>query len=560
MALRLVRYMAFNTNRIFGFWPKRKGRCFARLTVTQDVKTTRPGKLWYDSRAGMYEAAQTGLSESRQQAVRAELNHLLESVAFRTSPRCRRFLEYIVEHTISGPNGTLKERSIGVELFQLPQNFDTGQHTIVRVTANEVRKKLAQHYLAENGSHHPVRIDLPPGSYSAEFRWETQSASVEPHPTVGRSWLARVVVACAAAVLAIAAGFFLLSGRGLKGTSADGGSALVAPAVPKAASSSAGFRIAVGSANPYTDRTGQTWGPDRFFSGGSVVVRPSEKVLRTLDPDIYRHVRQGDFVYDIPLQPGSYELHLHFAETGLADFISAESSGEGQRLFRVSVNGKRILDSFDVVADADGSNVSDERVFKNISPAADGFLHLSFTSVRSTAILSGIEVLPVNAGTVRPVRIRAGWPTSWQDSAGRQWRADSYFLGGNALVRSTNPARDSDSPDAALYATERWGHFSYAVPVPDGRYRVNLRFCEGHYGRRNIGVGGLGSRVFDVYCNGVALLRNFDIYKEAGGEGQPLDRTFSDIRPNPQGKILLTFVPVKGMACVNGIEIKEASW
>jgi len=94
----------------------------------------------------------------------------VDSPAFPTSKRCREFLEYIVEHTINGPNGTLKERSIGVELFQLPQDFDTGRHTIVRVTANEVRKRLAQHYLAENGAYHPVRIDLPPGSYSARIQ------------------------------------------------------------------------------------------------------------------------------------------------------------------------------------------------------------------------------------------------------------------------------------------------------------------------------------------------------------------------------------------------------
>ena len=84
-----------------------------------------------------------------------------------------------------------------------------------------------------------------------------------------------------------------------------------------------------------------------------------------------------------------------------------------------------------------------------------------------------------------------------------------------------------------------------------------MRFCEGHYGKRNAGGGGLGSRVFDVYSNGVALLRGFDIFKEAGGEGKPIDRTFSGIRPNAQGKILLTFVPVAGMACVNGIEVVD---
>jgi len=317
----------------------------------------------------------------------------------------------------------------------------------------------------------------------------------------------------------------------------------------------------VGSSIPYVDRSGRTWDPDRFFSGGNVLVRPAERILRTLDPNIYRHLRSGDFRYDIPLQPGSYELHLHFAETGLADFISAESSGEGQRLFRVFANGKQILTAFDVVADADGSNVADERVFRNISPDNDGLLHLSFSSMRSAAMLNAIEVLPVSAGKVRPVRIRAGWTSSWKDSAGDQWEGDSYFLGGNALVRTTNPVQQSNSmaPEMELYTSERWGHFSYAVPAAEGRYRVTLKFCEGHYGRHNTGVGGVGSRVFDVYCNGVAILRDFDIFKEAGGEGRPLDRAFSGIRPNAQGKILLSFVPTNGMACVNGIEVVEDS-
>ena len=97
------------------------------------------------------------------------------------------------------------------------------------------------------------------------------------------------------------------------------------------------------------------------------------------------------------------------------------------------------------------------------------------------------------------------------------------------------------------------------MPVAEGRYRVTMRFCEGHYGRHNTGAGGLGSRVFDVYSNGVALLRDFDVFKEAGGGGRPLDRTFSGIRPNAQGKIVLTFVPTTGMAFVNGIEVVEDS-
>ena len=520
------------------------------------------------------------LGAEREQAVRVELSHVLESAAFRTSKRCRDFLSYIVKHTITGPQVTLKERSIGVDLFQLPHDFDTGQHTIVRVTASEVRKKLAQHYLAENGAFHPVRIDLPPGSYSAEFRWATvptethipaatqpaktdlPSLDIRPQaeiPPKASGWRERRVLFSVIAVLGATGTLLLWRTHPTASPPVAPKPAPVAEPIATPLPGGPNLRLIVGSQGTYTDRSGRLWGPDRFFLGGSVVVRPSEKIYRTLDPDIYRHVRQGDFRYDIPLKTGVYELHLLFAETGLSDFISAESSGEGQRLFRVSANGKPILDAFDVVADAAGANIADERVFRKVSPAPDGFLHLSFTSMRSTAMVSGIEVVPVSTGTVMPLRIRAGWPSSWQDSSGQQWNADAYFLGGNALVRTTNPVRASNAMplDAALYSSERWGHFSYALPVPEGRYNVTLNFSEGHYGHQNTGVGGLGSRVFDVYCNGVALLRNFDIYKEAGGEGRPLDRTFSGIRPNAQGKINLSFVPVTGMACVNGIEVAQ---
>ncbi len=536
---------------------------------------------------GMCENQTAKLNESQERAVLAELNRVLESPAFRTSKRCREFLEYIIEHTIRGPAGALKERSIGVELFQLSQDFDTGQHTIVRVTANEVRKKLAQHYQAENGSYHPVSIDLPPGSYSAAFRWETPAVEApvaqaadapiaetqaaeapaagtppgQTHLPSPPNWLRHGLIACAVAVLILVGAFSIWRWRTVSPATVDAKSTPGSSPGPAVTSAVENLRMIAGSTAPYVDRGGRTWGPDRFFSGGNVLVRPSERIFRTLDPDIYRHLRSGDFQYDIPLQPGNYELHLFFAETGLADFISAESSGEGQRLFRVSANGNPILTAFDVVADAAGSNIADERVFRNISPAADGFLHLSFSPRRSTAMISGIEVLPVVAGKAKPVRIRAGWTSSWRDSTTQEWQADSYFLGGNALVRTTNPAQESNSiaPDMALYGSERWGHFSYAVPVAEGRYRVTLKFCEGHYGKRNSGAGGPGSRVFDVYCNGVALLRGFDIMKEAGGEGRPIDRSFSAIRPNAQGKILLTFVPVAGMACVNGIEVVDDS-
>lgn len=524
------------------------------------------------------------LSSLRQQQIREEMQRVLESAAFRTSKRCREFLQYIVEQTVNGSAGSLKERSIGIEVFGLPQDYDTSQHTVVRVTATEVRKKLAQYYVSENGTHHDVRIELPPGSYNAEFRWSTvpepvdeppaaeieaevplveQPVTVDPpvpaEPAVPAAPAPRwplVAGVAAVAVVICAAGYWAWRGAKADAPAPKETARAVAPPVAAAADDGT-VRLSVGSTAPYLDRNGHNWTIDRFFSGGFILNRTSERIARTLDPDLYRHPRVGDFRYDIPLAQGSYEMHLHFAETALADMISAESSGEGQRLFRVAANGKVLLDYFDVVADAAGISMADERVFRDISPGEDGVLHLAFSPLRGSAMLSGIELFPVERGKVRPLRIRSGWPTAWKDAAGQLWRSDTYFLGGNALVRRTNPARESGSPNTGIYASERWGHFTYALPVADGRYRVTIKFNEGYHGPRNSGLGGVGSRLFDVFANGVALLRDFDIMKEAGGEGRPLDKVFSGLRPNAQGKIILSFVPVKGMACVNAIEVEE---
>ena len=64
-------------------------------------------------------------------------------------------------------------------------------------------------------------------------------------------------------------------------------------------------------------------------------------------------------------------------------------------------------------------------------------------------------------------------------------------------------------------------------------------------------------RLFDVYANGVALLRNFDIFKEAGGEDRPLHKVFHSLQPNAQGKLVFSFVPVKNYACINAIEVLD---
>jgi hypothetical protein len=314
-------------------------------------------------------------------------------------------------------------------------------------------------------------------------------------------------------------------------------------------------RILAGASRTFVDRSGKSWSPDTHFSGGTAVRSTAAYIWRTQDPTLYRTSRQGDFSYDLPLKPGIYELHLHFAETfyGPED---AGGGGEGSRIMTVTANGKPLLVDFDVLADAGGGRTADVRVFTDVHPADDGSLHLNFFSVKGgRAMLSAIELLPGIRGQQRPVRIVARDVPYYSDDS-RWWSADAYFKGGQ-LRATEETAAATDDPE--LYATERWGNFSYAIPVAPGKYTATLYFIERRF-HANHGqpasdpATSFGSRLFSVFGNRKLLLRDLNILQEAG-ENRPLLRTFTALEPNAQGKLLLEFVPTHDYATVSAVEI-----
>jgi len=138
------------------------------------------------------------------------------------------------------------------------------------------------------------------------------------------------------------------------------------------------------------------------------------------------------------------------------------------------------------------------------------------------------------------------------DSEGRVWAADQYFLGGNSVLR-TNVIVNGQEP---LYQGERYGNFSYRIPLAPGKYRVTLHFAETWFGQESHGPA-VGSRIFDVFANGVALLRDFQIAVDAGGPNRHIEKVFNDLEPNAQGILQLDFIPVRNYAEVNAIEVVE---
>jgi hypothetical protein len=102
--------------------------------------------------------------------VRTVLEQVLDSHLFRGSRRCQTLLRHITEQTLAGDTSSLKERTLGVEVFGRPPDYDTAQDPVVRASAAEIRKKLAQYY-QEPGHESEARIELLSGSYIAEFHF-----------------------------------------------------------------------------------------------------------------------------------------------------------------------------------------------------------------------------------------------------------------------------------------------------------------------------------------------------------------------------------------------------
>ena len=187
------------------------------------------------------------------------------------------------------------------------------------------------------------------------------------------------------------------------------------------------------------------------------------------------------------------------------------------------------------------------------APSADGKLHLTFSSVGAPAMLSGIEILPSQAGRIHPIRIvMQSSPVT--DSDGRLWAADEYFDGGLMVSRANVLL---NAKERSLFQGERYGNFSYRIPLAAGKYRLTLYFSEQWFGTEASGMLSPDHRAFDVFANRNTLLKNFIPAIEARGINRTIEKSFDDITANAQGMLLLEFVPIRNYAEINAIELVE---
>jgi len=115
-------------------------------------------------------------------SIQAQLEKILSSPVFLTAESLSRFLRYIVEQSVLGQGGSLKESVLGIEVFGRGKSFDPRLDPIVRVDARRLRAKLTEYYL-EEGQGDAVIIEVKKGSYVPVFR-QRENASVAPRELV----------------------------------------------------------------------------------------------------------------------------------------------------------------------------------------------------------------------------------------------------------------------------------------------------------------------------------------------------------------------------------------
>ncbi|WP_224484392.1 PKD domain-containing protein [Robertkochia aurantiaca] len=203
--------------------------------------------------------------------------------------------------------------------------------------------------------------------------------------------------------------------------------------------------------------------------------------------------------------------------------VPLEVTGGNTAVFvnNVSISGSD-AEFFNVTSGNLSANILNPDSSHNITveysgTASNALAFLTITYNNDQDAIIQLEVGETSATTL--FSINAGGPQV--DFNSTTFTADQYFSDGKTYTNNSALVPE-------LYQTERSASppfFSYNIPLDNGNYEIRLHFAEIFFGATGGGVGGVGSRVFDVLMEGNTILDNYDIFAEAGPE-TPVVKSF----------------------------------
>ena len=197
----------------------------------------------------------------------------------------------------------------------------------------------------------------------------------------------------------------------------------------------------------YTDAAGNAWQADADYTGGDTWSFQGLSITGTPDPELYRDVRYSTesvptFGYTLPAGPGSYTLRLHFVE-------GDSSVKVGGRTFNVSVNGSAALTNFDVLAAAGGLGKALDESIPVTVPAGGNAVTVSFQTVKYSAMVSAIELIPGGGTPAPPPAAPTGLTaTGGNAQVALAWNSVSGATG-YSLYRGTSAGGEAATPLAS---------------------------------------------------------------------------------------------------------------
>ncbi len=183
----------------------------------------------------------------------------------------------------------------------------------------------------------------------------------------------------------------------------------------------------------------------------------------------------------------------------------------------------------------DGASVGAVSTYTFSNVVAAHTIAASFSATSTTPATAASASFATNAGGAQ-----------YTSAAGTVYSADAAYSGGYAASTTAAVAGTSDS---TLYKSERYGNFSYNVPLANGAYNVTLKFAEIYW-------SGAGRRIFNVSFNGTQVISNLDIYAKAG-KNNAYDVTLPATVSN--GQLTIAFQSVVDYAKVGAILISPAT-
>jgi len=327
----------------------------------------------------------------------------------------------------------------------------------------------------------------------------------------------------------------------------------------------------------------RVWGADQYFVGGSVF-STSAPISGTNIPLIYQSERWASrVVYQIPVQVGTYDVILHFAEIYVGAF------GSGIRVFDVRIEGTLAFDDVDIYDATGAKNTAHIRTKFNVQ-VSDGVLTIELETGMQNPKISAIAVVPAGlapfpspvevptpppiAPILLPTPPPVATPTppiTTQDpifvDCGRAANEGNYFDGTNTWVPDT-PFIDAlyptysttktiaDTASQDMYNTERYdlsgpSQMKYSISLLPGFYNIFLHFSEIYFGSP-------GSRVFGVKLEGKVEIESLDIVDVTGGLYRPHIESWFNF-PVLDGSLEIEFLRIIENPKIQGIEIRPVA-